>query len=74
MGGFFVGGKEKISELVLRRSRRESAHSGAEQPPAREAVASRGIFARRALTILLQFDLFGECFFSHDTPHLVDIR
>ena len=28
----------------------------------------------RVLTILLQFDLFGECFFSHDAPHLVDIR
>ncbi len=27
-----------------------------------------------ALTIFLQFDLFGERFFSHDTPHLVDIR
>ena len=26
------------------------------------------------LTILLQLDLFGECFFSHDPPHLVDIR
>ena len=32
------------------------------------------VICHSALTILLQFDLFGECFFSHDPPHLVDIR